>query len=144
MSEGDPLYRKYRYAAVVMSLIAIWYAAGTLGLLSRYFIPSLNEVIAGAWQIRPPLPQQMMAPTALVVTGYGLGVAAAWILAYVTLTREVVATVLSPATDILRGIPAICYIPFFIIWFGFNPIGKIVLIQINVTLILFPALVATF
>jgi ABC-type nitrate/sulfonate/bicarbonate transport system permease component len=79
-----------------------------------------------------------------VVLGFLLGIILAWGLSASYLLSRTLASLLGPITDLLRGIPPACIIPFFILWFGFEPSGKLLLIAINVVLIVYPALVAQF
>ena len=68
-----------------------------------------------------------------LLVGIGLGVAA--------FKSKILARILAPMLDSMRAIPAIAIIPFFLLWFGFSEVGRILLV---VTGIAFNIAIATY
>jgi len=54
---------------------------------------------------------------------------------------KILARILAPMLDSMRAIPAIAIIPFFLLWFGFSEVGRILLV---VTGIAFNIAIATY
>jgi ABC-type nitrate/sulfonate/bicarbonate transport system permease component len=136
--------RSARYALVLLLMFAVWSALAQIGALTSLFFPSPAEVWQAAQRLSPSIQLQMASTAGLVVLGYFAGLAVAGALSAAFLLSRTVASIIGPITDILRGVPPVCLIPFFILWFGFQPSGKISLVALNVTLIVYPALVAQF
>jgi NitT/TauT family transport system permease protein/taurine transport system permease protein len=130
--------------AILMAIAALWYMLGMLGLLSNVRFPTIMAVVDAAVIMQPPLTEHIQATSTLVFLGFVLGVLAAWLVAGVVLLSDFSRPMILALTNVLRGVPPVCLIPFFILWFGFEPSGKLILIALNVALVVYPTLVSHF
>jgi len=121
-----------------------WLLLDALGLLRATWWPAANEVFSAARSMQPPLAKQAAMTLGLIVSGFLTGIILSWALGCAMLLSRTAATLIGPITDVLRGVPPVCFIPFFILWFGFAPTGKVALIAVNVLLVVYPVFVAHF
>jgi ABC-type nitrate/sulfonate/bicarbonate transport system permease component len=133
-----------RYVVALGMLCAGWALAGYGHALKWAFIPSIGEVVEVAARLQPSLLKQIAATTSLVAVGFLSGLIAAWAIAYLSLTSGRFEQWSRPVFDLLKGVPPVCFVPFFILWFGFEPTGKIILIVINVAMLVYPVIVSQF
>lgn len=133
-----------RTAAVLAFFLLLWSSLSGLGFLSSTFIPGPVAVFEVLKALSPPLHVHFVSTLALVLAGGLLGLVCSWLLTYVILVTPAIERIVMPVFDLLRGVPPICFIPFFILWFGFQPSGKIVLVALNMVLILLPTAIALY
>ncbi|GAA3936868.1 ABC transporter permease [Microbacterium soli] len=98
----DPLY--------FPSTVGTWEALGTLGG---------NYLVA------------MWATTYRVVLGMLLGIALGVSIGVLMHASKLYSAIMDPFVEVLRPVPALALIPFFILWFGLGDLGKILLIALG-------------
>ena len=130
-----------RLLGALIVLIGVWFAADHFGILVGTYFPGPKSVLRAVTDIQPSLWIQAISTVALVIIGFVTGVLIAWFVASLMLTSKSVESVTRPFLALLTGVPPVCYIPFFILWFGFDPSGKIILIALNVVLATVPQMV---
>jgi ABC-type nitrate/sulfonate/bicarbonate transport system permease component len=72
---------------------------------------------------------------AIVIVGYVLGSATAIVVGLLLRQSFLLRRVLTPLIESLRPVPPVAIVPFFIIWFGFELKGKLLLISLGAFLI---------
>ncbi|AKV55611.1 Permease protein of ABC transporter system [Bifidobacterium actinocoloniiforme DSM 22766] len=126
---------------VFAALIAAWQAWTDLGSISEHALPSPSRIIQASLAAWPDL-MEATQPTAtegfigfLLATGLG-------VLAGIGLYRwRSVHDALYPLIAAAQMVPLITVAPLFIIWFGFEPLGKVVIVALFA---LFPIAVQTY
>lgn len=106
----------------------IWITLKSIFGIPDRFLPSPIDVINAAFTIKPNIFEHMINTFIRIFLGiiggtfFGIGLG-------MVLWRSFTAKDLFlPTLQSFRAIPAIAVVPFFLLWFGFSDIGKIVLI----------------
>ena len=76
--------------------------------------------------------RHMLATTARVAAGFGLGVLAGTVIGAIAGYSTLVNRLLDPTLQGLRAIPSIAWVPLFILWLGIFEASKIALIAVGV------------
>lgn len=127
-------------AATVLVLLAVWEAAVRLGGISEQVLASPSQIIRATWEYRQDL-LPASAITAWEGTGGFLLAAVAGIPIGVALYRwKTLHDAVYPLIAAAQMIPLITVAPLFVIWFGFEPLGKVVIVAVFA---LFPIVVQT-
>lgn len=95
------------------------------------FWPKLTDVFDSVLQLKGNL--LINAGTSLYRTllGYLLGCALGILTAYAMSWNKWINSIIVPYIEILRPVPALALIPFFILWFGIGNLGKILMISMG-------------
>lgn len=116
-----------RFGGVVL-FPAVWIILSTVVHVPERYLPSPWSVLDAAATIRPSILQHTLATTARLgigtLIGTVAGVAGGLAIWRFAGAREL----LLPTILTLRAIPAIAIVPFFLLWFGFSDLGKVVLV----------------
>jgi ABC-type nitrate/sulfonate/bicarbonate transport system permease component len=130
--------RRHRYSlisvATVLGLLALWVVVTTLGLASPRVLPSPTQLITELGVLLAegyagkPLWVHVGASALRTTSGFLLGLAVGIPIGLLIGTSRIISSVLSPIFAALRPIPAIAFIPLFIIFFGIGEPPKIFLI----------------
>lgn len=122
----------------VASLLLIWWAVTSAGLIEPLFLPSPQAVLARGWQVlghgymNASLGQHLgaslgrigLALLAAVVTAIPLGLAIG--------RHRVVRGVFDPLIEFYRPIPPLAYLPLIVIWCGIGELSKVLLIYLAI------------
>ena len=120
--------------ALPVALALLWEALVWQGLVSGRLFPPPSRIAATLAELAEggELLRHVVATSARVLTGFGLGVLAGTLLGalsgYSTLTRRLV----DPTLQGLRAVPSIAWVPLFILWFGIFEASKVALIAVGV------------
>ncbi len=127
----------------VLSVFTLWFfaTADGLGLVSETLFPSPKSVFEALQFTAPLILPDIAATSGRVLVGLGigvtLGVAAGLAMSY----SQKVEYLLNPIVESMRPVPAIAMIPFFLLWFGIEETGRIILVTGGVFAVL---VVSTF
>lgn len=126
--------------AAVAFVVALWFAAGHFGMISRLLLPPPDEVATTAselwsdgyvhvplWRhIAVSIARALAAFAAAVVTGIPIGLAMGMF--------PGVGAALDPFVQFLRPLPKLALIPLIIVWFGVGELSKFLLIYLATVL----------
>jgi NitT/TauT family transport system permease protein len=108
-----------RKALIVLVLALVWEAyARWLG--NDLLFPTLGATLQAMWSATETgvLPQRAWTSLSVLLTGYGLGVALAFLLAVLAVTTRLGSDFLETLTSMLNPLPAIALLPLALLWFG--------------------------
>ncbi len=132
--------KKERLLAFVLNamgmlfLVFLWsFLSYGVGVSHRY-LPSPDLVLSAFGDIDPPLYVHAAATIARIVVGTVTGVVCGVGLALLIEASVPLRRLLLPSILMLRAIPPIATVPFFLLWFGFSEWGKFLLVAIGVGL----------
>jgi len=120
--------------ALPVALALLWEALVWQGLVSGRLFPPPSRIATTLAELAEggELLRHVVATSARVLTGFGLGALAGTLLGafsgYSTLTRRLV----DPTLQGLRAVPSIAWVPLFILWFGIFEASKVALIAVGV------------
>lgn len=121
--------------------LSAWVLISEFGLIEERFLPSPFRVVKRFFDTKPHIGHHLFASLQILIVGYGLGTATAFLISIVLRTSFIARSMFEPLIESLRPVPPVAIVPFFILWFGFSMGGKIFLVAIGVVLVLVPPIV---
>ena len=122
----------------IASLLWLWWAVTTAGLIEPLFLPSPQAVLARGWQLlgegymNANLWQHLGASLGRI----GLGLLAAVLTAVplgIAIGRHRIARgIFDPLIEFYRPIPPLAYLPLIVIWCGIGELSKVLLIYLAI------------
>jgi NitT/TauT family transport system permease protein len=136
-----PVARGAVETTVVQRPLSLWQRLGNIGALRKAFIvlvlaliwegyarwldnellfPTLTATMQAMWSATETgvLPARAWASLSVLLTGYSIGVALAFLLAVVAVTTRIGSDLLETLTSMLNPLPAIALLPLAMLWFG--------------------------
>ncbi|WP_341677993.1 taurine ABC transporter permease TauC [Niveibacterium sp. SC-1] len=120
------------------TLLIIWWAVTTAGLIAPLFLPSPQAVASKAWLL---VTQGFMDATLWQHLAASLGRVLAALIAATALAipvgvaiglNRVARGVLDPLIEIYRPVPPLAYLPLIVIWLGIGELSKVLLIYLAI------------
>lgn len=124
--------------AAIIGLLLLWWLATETVVAPLYF-PSPFSVIAVFIDRPGAMLEHALVTTGRVLAGLGLGAVFGFVNAISMARNKVLAEMSYPVIELLRPIPPLALIPFFILWFGLGDLGKVLLIAAGTSMILLVA-----
>jgi ABC-type nitrate/sulfonate/bicarbonate transport system permease component len=136
------LFSKPRMLTVIGCLagLVIWISLKQFGIVSDRYLPAPMAVLEVFNEVEPSIFVHLAYTSFRLVAGFIAGSVTGILLALAINKSDSLNRLLLPSLQSMRSIPAIATVPFFLLWFGFSEIGKIVLV---VTGIAFNVAIAT-
>ncbi|WP_374402880.1 taurine ABC transporter permease TauC [Niveibacterium sp.] len=133
-----PLSARAISGITLATLLALWWAITTIGLIDALFLPSPQAVLGKLWTLATTgfmdatlwqhlgasLSRVLIALLAAVLLAVPIGIA-------IGLSR-VASGVLDPLIELYRPVPPLAYLPLIVIWFGIGEFSKILLISLAI------------
>jgi len=136
---GAARYSWVRQVVALLTLLALWEAAGRAGMLNPLYLPSPSQIGAALvdlfsdGRIWPHLDATFTAALGGLVLGIAVGVVFGVAAALVRLVAEL----LEPVMTLLNAVPRVILAPLFVIWLGIGLASKIALSFILVAVLIF-------
>jgi len=118
----------------------LWISLKQFGLVSDRYLPSPSAVLSALWEVEPSIFCHGAFTAFRLVAGFIAGVATGVLLGIAINKSYILNKLVSPMLNSMRSVPAMAIVPFFLLWFGFSEVGKILLV---VTGIAFNVAIAT-
>ena len=120
--------------ALPLVLAIGWELAVALGLSEGRLMPPPSRIFATFKELAASgdLWRHILATSARVAAGFGLGVLAGTLAGAITGYSSLAMRVLDPTLQGLRSIPSIAWVPLFILWLGIFEASKVTLIAVGV------------
>lgn len=120
----------------IIVVLALWLVLTVGGIVKPLYFPSPIEVLLALEGIGTRLIDHVIATLARVLAGYVIGsfigIAVGLLMSYSRFAHSVLHNII----ESWRPIPPVALIPFFILWFGFSDLGKIVLVSFGSMMIM--------
>jgi len=135
----SPRHAWARQLAALAVFVAIWEAAGRVGLLNPLYAPSPRQIGAalvdlfGSGRIWTHLEATFTA----ALGGLALGIVAGIVLGVLGALVPLVGELLEPVMTLLNAIPRVILAPLFVIWLGIGIASKVALAFILVAVLIF-------
>jgi ABC-type nitrate/sulfonate/bicarbonate transport system permease component len=115
-------------------LLIVWIAVKYGFHVSDRYLPGPLAVATGFRDLQPSLLADIAATTIRLVVGSVAGVVVGIAVAIMMHSRPLLRRLLMPSVQAIRSVPAVATVPFFLLWFGFEEIGKFLLIVLGIGL----------
>jgi sulfonate transport system permease protein len=135
LSTTPSIKRKSRQWLRVLSpltLLVLWQICSATGLIASHTLASPTQVIASFWQLAADgeLQQHLLVSLGRVAKGMALAVLIGGSLALVSGLSRLGEYIVDAPMQMLRTLPVLALIPFFIIWFGIGEVPKVALVTV--------------
>lgn len=129
-------WREGKYLSIlsVLLYLVIWFAITEEGfaIVPSIFFPSPLMVIQAAINLSTILIVDVLVTLARVFVGLGAGIVLGVGLGLLMSVNKKIYYFFDPLIESMRPVPVIAMIPFFLLWFGINETGKILLVLLGV------------
>ena len=125
--------------ASVLSFYVLWYlmTEDGFGVIRPLMFPSPSMVVDSLLTLSPETVfRHVYMTTYRMLVGWSLGVALGICVGLAMSYSRVLRSILDPLIESFRPVPVIALLPFFILWFGIDEVGKIVMILLGTFMIL--------
>lgn len=122
----------------VASLLWLWWAVTTAGLIEPLFLPSPHAVLARGWQLldegymNASLGQHLGASLGRIALGLLAAVLTAVPLGIAIGRLRIARGIFDPLIEFYRPIPPLAYLPLIVIWCGIGELSKVLLIYLAI------------
>lgn len=123
----------------VVTLLAIWQAVCSLGLVPNFMLPSPVEVVQALVSDFALLAQHSAITIAEAALGLCIGVAVGFIFAVLMDRFETFYLAFEPLLTVSQTVPTVAIAPLFVLWFGYGLLPKVLLVVLTT---FFPVTVA--
>ncbi|RLF10759.1 MAG: ABC transporter permease, partial [Thermoprotei archaeon] len=117
-------YKTYLKVEVIsiIALFAAWELAARLSIAPTYIFPPFSETIKALWSLvcSGELGLNYLATLSRVLIGLGLGSSLGILLGLAIAYHEMTYRAFFPIVTLLYAVPAVAWIPLFLIWIGLN------------------------
>jgi len=124
--------RQWLRAVSPLAILLIWQVCCSTGLVSARTLAAPSQVLASFFQLTADgaLQHHLLISLGRVVNGMALAVLIGGGLALVSGLTRVGEYVIDAPMQMLRTLPVLALIPFFIIWFGIGEVPKVALVTV--------------
>ncbi|RBP97703.1 ABC transporter permease [Bifidobacterium aemilianum] len=138
---GEPLWRRLLPPAITIGcLLAVWQLAVTAGHVSERTLASPSQIVRSMVNTWPELMEATSITCLETISGFIIAVAVGLLIGVGLYVSKTLNRAFYPLLVAAQTIPLITIAPLFMLWFGFEPTGKIILVAV---LGLFPIAVET-
>lgn len=125
---------KYLGLVAIALYFVVWFAITSdgLGLVAPIDFPSPRMVVQAAFDVGPVLVSDTLATLARVIVGLAAGIALGVGLGLLMSYSKKVYYFFDPLIESIRPVPVVAMIPFFLLWFGIDEMGKFLLVMMGV------------
>lgn len=121
--------------AAITGLVAVWWLL-TATVVAPLYFPSPLSVVEVFVERPAAMLEHVVVTSGRVLAGLGIGAVFGFVNAISMARNKLLAEMSYPIIELLRPIPPLALIPFFILWFGLGDIGKVLLIAAGTSMIL--------
>jgi len=116
-------------------LLALWQVCATEGWVSSHTLASPSQVVTSLWGllIDGTLPHHLLVSLGRVAKGMAFAIVAGGALALISGLSRIGEYAIDAPIQMLRTLPVLALIPFFILWFGIGELPKVALIGVAAT-----------
>ena len=116
----------------VVLMPLIWIAVKEGFNISDRFLPHPLDVLRVFINIAPMLIKHTLISLSRILLGYFSGCGVALILGALLFKHLMFREITLPSLHTLRAIPSTATVPFFLLWFGFSEVGKMLIIVMGI------------
>jgi ABC-type nitrate/sulfonate/bicarbonate transport system permease component len=109
-------------------LPAVWLALKYMLSVSDRYLPAPAQVFGAFSEIEPNIMVHVAYTSLRLVIGFVAGVVAGIALGIALSKSKTAAALVGPVLGSMRSVPPIAIIPFFLLWFGFSEVGRLLLV----------------
>jgi NitT/TauT family transport system permease protein len=135
--------RTVRVALPVLGLLAgigLWWLATIVFRIEKFLLPSPKDVFEAYAGQQAYLLDQTLVTLLETVQGFALSVVVGVPIALLIVLSEILAGMIYPLLLAVNAIPKIAIAPILVVWFGFGPLPKVILVFL---VCFFPVVIAT-
>jgi len=123
---------RYFYIAGIILPFLLWFFLSYVVGVSHYYLPTPAQVISSISNIEHGYFYHAAMTLLRFLGGTFFGVFFGVALGVVLYKYEKIYLIAEPFLQSIRSVPAVAFIPFFLLWFGFSDVGKIILILVAI------------
>jgi ABC-type nitrate/sulfonate/bicarbonate transport system permease component len=124
------VWRAIPPTVTIAAALVVWQLTVSSGLVSATALASPTQIVSSMVATRHDLISAAAVTTAEALAGFAISILAGIALGVGLHVSRTAHNALYPILVAAQTIPIITIAPLFMIWFGFNPVGKVVLVAV--------------
>ncbi len=121
-------------------VIAVWWLATVVFSIEEFLLPSPGDVLAAFREYPGYLLDQTVVTLLETVAGFGLSIVVGVPIALLIVISTLLERTIYPPLLALNAVPKIAVAPVFVVWMGFGPLPKVLLVFL---VCFFPVVIST-
>lgn len=122
--------KSWRPVTAIMVVILLWELATRIFDIEKWFLPAPSDIWTEFTQVLPEFMPHFYASLQLTTSGFAIGVSVGLIIALILHTLPRVKETFYPFLILSQNMPVIVIAPLLVIWLGFVPLPKLIIITI--------------
>jgi len=115
-------------AAFLIILLLVWQVVVDQGIIEKYILPSPVDTLVTFFEILPGLKPHIIITLKEAFTGFFIAICFSIVLAVLMDNFKLLRKAVYPLLVVSQTIPIIALAPLFVIWFGFGPLPKVIVV----------------
>ena len=117
----------------VLILLAAWETVTRAGMVQLFLLPPLSNVLVRFYAdtVDGIIPHHIVETSITALSGYFLAALAGVVLGAAMAVSRPTRYMVEPLVSLAFPIPKICFMPFFILWFGLDTLPKVLMVAFN-------------
>jgi ABC-type nitrate/sulfonate/bicarbonate transport system permease component len=117
-------------ALLVLAFLAVWQAYARNGGLGADVLPAPSDVAAHGWDVRSDLWANTIPTLTATAIGFALSITTGFVLSVLIDLSGLIRRSLMPVLIVTQTLPLIAIAPLMILWFGFGPLPKVLIVAL--------------
>lgn len=124
----------------MLAVVALWWLATVVFAIDEFLLPSPGDVLAAFGEYPGYLLDQSLVTLSETVQGFVLSIVVGVPLALLIVRSTILERTIYPILLVLNAVPKIAIAPIFVVWMGFGPAPKVLLVFL---VCFFPVVIST-
>lgn len=124
----------------LLAIIGIWWLVTIVFGIDRFLVPTPGDVVSSFLELPGYLLEQSLVTLAETVQGFLMSIVVGVPIALVIVRSKILERMFYPLLVALNAVPKIAIAPILVVWFGFGPESKVLLV---VLVCVFPVVIST-
>jgi NitT/TauT family transport system permease protein len=113
---------------LLVAVLVVWQIVGVAYEVESWLLPTPRDILSAAAHRAPLLPQHTWATTYVTLVGYAAAIVVGVVISLIVTYSPFAMRSVYPALLALQSLPKIAIAPILLMWVGFGPSSKIIIV----------------